>query len=113
MKYISKSQASIFQNSDVCKVYEYPLGSKVINGALIEIKGRYPDSGNVMNQVCKEIVYVVKGSGKVVVEDREQDIQAGDSIFIDNNEKFCWLGDITIYAVCSPAYYPEQHEELV
>lgn len=112
MKHVSISQANIFQNSDNCKVYEYPLESKEINGALIEIKGRYPDTGNVMNKVCKEIAFVVEGSGMVVVEGKEQKIKFGDSIFIEDNEKFHWVGNLTIYTVCSPAYYSEQHKEI-
>jgi hypothetical protein len=44
MKIVAHSQINKVKNSDVCLVEEYPLEDNDINGAVIEIKGRYPDT---------------------------------------------------------------------
>ncbi|GAI15003.1 unnamed protein product, partial [marine sediment metagenome] len=44
MKIINKNQTKTFKNSDVCTAIEYPLEENHINGAVIELKGRYPAS---------------------------------------------------------------------
>ena len=68
MKIIHKSQTKTFKNSENCVATEYPLGEKDINGALVELTGRYPSAGRVMNLKCKELVYVVRGFGTVILE---------------------------------------------
>jgi hypothetical protein len=55
MKVVRLNQTKEFKNSDFCTATEYPLGDKDINGAVIELKGRYPDKGQVVNYKCKEI----------------------------------------------------------
>lgn len=52
MKVIHKNQTEIFKNSQVCTAIEYPLGDKDINGAVIELNGRYPNTGRVVNLKC-------------------------------------------------------------
>lgn len=59
MKLIHKNQINNFENSKVCFGEEYPLGDKEINGAIIKVRGRYPDKGRVVNLKCKELVYVL------------------------------------------------------
>lgn len=49
MKVVYKKQTKQFKNSPVCTAIEYPLGDKDINGAVIELNGRYPDKGRVVN----------------------------------------------------------------
>ena len=112
MKVISKEQTNIFQNSPVCKAIEYPLEDKDINGAVIELNGRYPDKGAVVNQKCKELAYIVKGSGKLVVEGKETLLNEGDLALIEAGEKYYWEGNMTMFMPCTPAWYPEQHKEV-
>jgi mannose-6-phosphate isomerase-like protein (cupin superfamily) len=112
MKIIHKNETKIFKNNDVCTAIEYPLGDKDINGAIIELNGRYPDKGNVANEICKELAYVIKGSGKVVVEGKETKLNEGDLVLIEPGEKYFWQGDMTLFVPCTPAWYPEQHKEI-
>ena len=112
MKVVRKDQTKEFKNSDVCTATEYPLGDKDINGAVIELTGRYPDKGRVVNLKCKELAYVIKGSGKVVVEGKEVEFQEGDLILIEPGEKYFWEGNTTMFMPCTPAWYPEQHKEV-
>lgn len=112
MKLVKKSEAKSFKNSPVCTAYEYTLGDKDLNAAVIELRGRYPDSGRVVNEECKEIVHIIQGTGKVVIEDVEIDLAAGDQVFIDQHEKYYFEGKMTFVAPCTPAWYPEQHKEV-
>ena len=68
MKFIQRKQTKTRKNSKVCTAIEYPLADKRINGALIRLKGRYPDKGRCANLKCKEMAYVIKGKGILEVE---------------------------------------------
>ena len=112
MKVVHKDQTEKFKNSSTCTAIEYPLGDKDINGAIIELKGRYPEKERVVNLKCKELAYVISGSGKAVVEDEEIKLQEGDLILIEPGEKYFWEGNLIMFVPCAPAWYPEQHKEV-
>ena len=108
---IKKSERKKFSNSPVCTAYEYPFEDKDINIAFIEINGRYPDKGRIVNKVCKELVFIVKGKGKIEIDDKNILLEEGDSVFIQSNQKYFFEGNISIIASCHPTWYPEQHKE--
>ena len=112
MKIIKKDQAKVYKNSDVCTAIEYPLGDKDINGAVVESNGRYPDKGRVVNLKCKEMAYIIKGSGKVIVEGQEIEFKEEDLILIEPGEKYRWEGNFIMFVSCAPAWYPKQHKEV-
>lgn len=112
MKVIKRSQTREFKNSEVCTAIEYPLGDKDINGAIIKLSGRYPNNGRVVNARCKELAFIMRGSGKIVVEDKEVELHGGDLILIEPGEKYYWEGDMEMFVPCTPAWYPEQHKEI-
>lgn len=112
MKFISKNQTKIFKNSDACTAIEYPVDDKDINGAVIELNGRYPAKGRTVNLECKEMAYVIKGSGKLVVEGKETKLNEGDLVLIEMGEKFFWEGNMQMFMPCAPAWYPEQYKEV-
>jgi hypothetical protein len=43
MKLITKEQTKEYKNSHACTAIEYPLDDKDINGAVINLSGRYPE----------------------------------------------------------------------
>lgn len=110
MKLVKKSQTQEFKNSPVCTFREYPFGDTDINCDVVDIKGRYPDTGQVINQKCKELVYVVSGSGEVVVENKENLIEEGDMFLIKSGEKYFFSGNLKLVISCAPAWTPEQHK---
>ncbi|HVZ12475.1 MAG TPA: cupin domain-containing protein [Patescibacteria group bacterium] len=112
MKIASKDQAKKLQNGETVVAYEYPLGEKDIDAAYVEVVGKYPVSGSAMNTVCKELAYVLKGSGKIFVEGEEYQLNEGSEVLIEPGEKFSWEGDFTLIISCSPAWYPEQHKRI-
>lgn len=112
MEIIHKNQTKEFKNSDVCNVTEYLLTDKDINGAIIEISGRYPNKGRVINLKCKELAYIIEGSGIVVVEGEEIKLSNGDLILIKAGEKFFWKGNLKMFVPCAPAWHAEQYKEV-
>lgn len=112
MKVVYKNQTKKFKNSGVCTAIEYPMDDKDINGAVVKLKGRYPDKGRVVNEKCKELAYIIKGSGGVFVEGKEIKLKKGDLILIEPGEKYYWKGKITMFVPCTPAWNPEQHKEI-
>ncbi|MEA2020641.1 MAG: cupin domain-containing protein [Patescibacteria group bacterium] len=112
MKVLHKNQSEKHENSTTCIAYEYPLGDKDINGAVIELSGRYPDEGRVINHKCKELAYIIKGSGRVVVESDEVKLRPGSLILFEPGERYFWEGNLVMFVPCTPAWYPEQHEEV-
>ncbi len=114
MRKIQKSEATRIANSDQCEVLEYPFDEKDINGSVISVRGRYPESGYALNKVCKEIVYITRGSGVLGLSDGTQaGFKQGDSLLIDANEKFYWEGNFESYMACTPAFDPDQHIEVI
>jgi len=112
MKVVHKNQAVEFKNSETCTALEYSLGDKDINGAVITLSGRYPESGYVVNEVCKELVFVVRGQGKLTVEGKQFELFDGDQALILPGEKYFFEGDLEMFMPCIPAWYPEQHKEV-
>jgi len=112
MKVVHKNQAKEHKNSAVCIATEYPWGDKDINGAVIRLTGRYPDEGRVVNRECKELAYVISGSGRLVVEDREVGLGEGSLVLFEPGERYFWEGNLTMFVPCTPAWYPEQHSEV-
>lgn len=112
MKIVYRNQTNENIHSNSCKVIEYPLGDKDINGAIVKLSGRYPDIGRVVNLKCKELAFIIKGSGKIVVEDEETKLEKGDMVLIDSGEKYFWDGNMTIFTSCAPAWYLKQHKKV-
>ena len=113
MKIIKKDQTFRHKNSDSCISTEYPLDDKNIDISIVRIKGRYPDRNRVVNRKCKELVYIMKGSGEITIEEKTITLKKGDTILIEPEEKYYWKGNMTLVVSCSPAWYPEQHENII
>jgi mannose-6-phosphate isomerase-like protein (cupin superfamily) len=112
MKIVYKNQTQSFKNSEVCTAIEYPMGDKDINGAVIELSGRYPDKGRTVNLECKEMAFVIGGKGKVVIEGKEVELNEGDLVLIEPGEKYFWEGNMRLFMPCAPAWNPEQHKQV-
>jgi mannose-6-phosphate isomerase-like protein (cupin superfamily) len=109
---IKKKESIRIENSSVCIAYGYEFKDKDINVAPIEIRGRYPESGYVINELVKEMFFVSFGNGKVVIENETFEINQGDMIFILPKKKYLIEGNIDLIVSCSPAWSPEQHKHI-
>lgn len=90
MKIVKYKDAVKFSNSDKCIGLEYPMDDKDINFSTATITGRYPETGYCTNEVCKELIYVVEGSGTLNKKDE--------------------VIEFSKVMPCTPAWYPEQHK---
>jgi len=106
---IKSSETRAFPNGRTCVAYEYDHGDEDISLALVKIDGRYPEKGRVMNRVCKEIIYVTMGTGKVEIEGKEFPLGVGDSVLVKPNQRYFYEGKLESVAVCHPTFYAEQH----
>lgn len=112
MQVVHKSVAHEFANGKACTAYEYIMDETAINGAVIRLTGRYPDVGCVMNTRCKELVYIIKGTGKLIVSDTEHFLSEGDMVLINPNEKYFWEGSMLLLITSTPAWTVDQYREL-
>ena len=110
MKLLKFEDSQKFENSDKCTVIEYPLGDKDINFSTAFLTGRYPNEGYCVNDECKELIYVIDGTGSLNKKDEKIEFKKGDVILIDIGEKFYWDAHCTIAMHCTPAWYPEQYK---
>lgn len=109
---VKRDQSVKYQNGPACVAYEYPTGTDNINIALIKITGRYPDKGLVWNEEVTELIYVVSGQGKFVLEGREYKLEEGDTVSIPPKQKYFFDGTLELVISCSPAWHPEQYRHL-
>lgn len=110
MKISRKHQAQVFKNSDACTVTAHMLEDDMLDMAIATISGRYPEVNRVVNQQCQEMAYVFDGEGKIVVDEEEHRLSAGDVILIEAGEKYYWEGHMKLFISCRPAWHPEQHQ---
>lgn len=110
MKIVKKGEIARFEHGQTCTAIEYPLADPDINVAIIELQGRYPQTGRALNEISKELAYIASGKGKISVEDKETEVSEGDLVMVLPGEKFYWEGEMTIFMPCVPAWTPQQYK---
>jgi mannose-6-phosphate isomerase-like protein (cupin superfamily) len=110
MKISFKYQAVEKKNSAACSVTEYALNNAMLDAAIATIAGRYPDECRVVNQQCDELAYIFEGEGKIVINQEEHQLSAGDVVLIEAGEKYFWEGNMKLFLSCRPAWNKEQHK---
>lgn len=114
MQVIKKSEAESFTNGPTCTGYAFPFGDPDIDIAVVTVNGRYPEKDYALNEVSKEIAYVIGGVGEIVIgEEAPRQVKAGDSVMIQPGEKYYWVGDnLEMLMPCCPAFDPGQHKNV-
>lgn len=113
MEYIKKSEAE-FYSGDGYSGMDYPCKDKDINFAVININCRSPKSGYQVNTGCKELLYIISGSGTLYRKDSDEVIHfnQGDVIIIDQDECYAFDGNFEAGVPCTPAWTSEQHKYI-
>ena len=101
-----------FENSPTCKGVSLGSLNDDIDMAVIEIDGRYPETGFLINEVCKEAVYILSGSGTLIGKGTTLSFEAGDGLYVDSEQKFAWEGTFKAVFTLTPAFSPFQHREV-
>lgn len=108
MEIIKTSETTEFRVGTSFIAAEYPIKDKDISIALIQIDGRFPETGFISNLVCKELVYILNGSGTFTSSGVKTPFTVGDAIIISPGEKYFWEGKFSALAPTTPAWTPEQ-----
>lgn len=88
MNIARKEEAKEIKVSGTLTAFEYPIIDENLHGAVVELKGRYPENGRVVNEKCLEIAYIIKGSGKLILESEEIEFKEGDQLLIKPGQKY-------------------------
>ena len=111
MEIIKFNNAEKGANSDKCKVLEYSFDNKKIDLGVATITGRYPEKGYCVNLISEELIYVLDGKGILNFENKNIELEKGDAILINPNEKYYWDTDYCVVSMaCTPAWTEEQHK---
>ena len=111
MKVIRKINSVAGSHSKFCKTREYSFGDIDMDLGVASIKGRYPEEGYCVNKKCKELVFVLEGTGVICFENEKVSFVKGDAILIDKGEKYYWdVSSCKVSMTCTPAWSPEQYQ---
>lgn len=102
------NEAITHQNTSTCVAYEYATSIDAVNAAVIELSGRYPDEGWVMNTICTSLVHITQGRGSIEGEHGTTQLSTGDQVLIAPGEKYSFDGSMRLLYVATPAWTPEQ-----
>lgn len=108
-----KLEGASFVNSPFCKGIGFAKEGASMDIAKIELTGRYPESGWVVNEVSYEMAYVMNGSGKLINRDGESfEVREGDVVSIDPGKQYAWDGMMTLIVPCTPPFDPNKHKHV-
>lgn len=110
MQIVKHTETNKIAASPSTTIWEYLTPDKNISGAVAQINGRYPERGFAVNEVSKELAFVVSGSGKIISPSKETPLDLDDVILICPNEPFAWEGNLTIFMATAPKFDPKQHK---
>jgi len=111
MLYKSFRDTQLFEGG-TNRTYEYNIEDKDINYCIVEVFGRFPKEKLAINYKCKQMAHVLEGKGILWVEGKIYTLKKDDVVLIDVGEKYYWEGNMKLGIPCSPAWYPEQHDEV-
>ena len=109
MQIVKHTEIRKTQPEPSATIWEYDTKDKTISGAVAQIDGRYPEKGFAVNGF-KELVFVISGNGIIVTPTGKKDIDLGDQIFLDKNEKYAWEGKLTLFIATTPKFDPKKHK---
>lgn len=113
MTLIKKDQAKETKFSESCVFWEYFAPTEAMSFEIMLINGRYPDSGNVQNQECEEMYYVISGSGVVHSEGQNYPIKPGDLYLANKKQKHWMEGKNLLLAIVSAPKFTEEQYKIV
>ena len=92
-------------------VWDYPMPSEEIGISVQNIEGRVPESGSFRNRECHEVLYIISGTGNIVVEGMKYTVKGGDVIVIPKGKRsYITSRKLKILAATSPDWRESQCE---
>ena len=104
---VKKKGARINARKDLI-AYEYPHFSEDAGFALLELNGRHPSIGYIVNKNCDEIFLVHQGSGEIYMDGVITKFEEEDIIAVKRGTKFyCEGNGVKLFHVSTPPWYEE------
>ncbi len=96
--------------SATCVGRDFPLNDPHIDACIMDLNGRYPESGNVVNKGFRGLVHILAGTGTITIDDVEHTLRQGDVFLILPNQKHHWNGtDLKLFIACTPPFDSASH----
>lgn len=113
MKIWKKGTGFQFRNSGHCYGEAFADKNAPLDIAVVEVTGRYPETGYIYNDEAHEMAYVSQGSGYFKQKGGEwQALGTGDVVYFVPGERVAWKSDsMTIIVPCSPKFDSSKHHE--
>jgi mannose-6-phosphate isomerase-like protein (cupin superfamily) len=110
----SASEATLIDLGPTKKIHKYPSPMRQLDIARMVVDGRHPVGKDrfVLEHSCSFVMHVTKGRGKFYVGDEVFEVKPGDVVFVPTDHKFAVEGKLEYITIDSPAYYPEQTQEI-
>ena len=100
-----------FKNSEMCQGVAYSDENAAVDMSVIDIKGRYPESGWAVNEKVYEMTYVKKGTGSLTLKDAQVlALEEGSVVSVAPGNRFAWEGNMTIVMACNPPFDSAQYK---
>jgi len=90
------------------KISEYKINSD-FSGALIEINGTH---GKMKCLKEDRIYFIIAGTGKFTINDKEEAVSKNDLVFIPKNTPYDISGKLKYFLICSPEFNPN-HDVVI
>lgn len=111
MKICRFDNITAFHEDQNSRIMEYSsLKDKDMDLSIVEMHGSSPETGYVLNQVVKELIYVLKGEGQIVQPEKTTKFKKGDALIIEMNEMYRLEGNFSAMLICVPAFTSDQHK---
>lgn len=111
MKLVKQSEGNTYTGKGYSGI-DYPVMDSDIDFAVIKINGRSPEIGYQVNTECKEILYIIKGSGILFLRENSSTypFNEGDVLLLQKGEYYAFDGNFVAGVSCNPAWRSEQHQ---
>ena len=114
-----KAAASTITNEDsvpahtfsaTCVGRDFPLNDPHIDACIMDLNGRYPESGNVVNKGFRGLVHILAGTGTITIDDVEHPLRQGNVFLILPGKKHHWDGtSLKLFRACTPPFDSTSH----
>ena len=109
---IKKSQTRL-ETFDAGKVWDYPMPGEPVGISFQEHDGRVPEKGWGINTICWEAYYVIAGSARVFIGEKEYQVETGDVVVLKPNQKsYLVANKLKLLTITQPDWYTKQYNEI-
>ena len=107
MKQVMKQKSAKIRARKDLIAYEYPHFSAECGYANLELNGRHPSIGYIINKNSDEAFLVYQGSGEIYMDGVITNFEAGDIVAIQRGTKFYCTGNAKFFHTSTPPWYIE------